>query len=311
MKMDPIMFQIGPLAVRWYGFLIALGVLFGTWWGVAEIKRRELDVDKFYDMTLYLVIAGVIGARLVYVLTSPGPFFGPGGNPAAAFALWEGGLSFHGAVLGVILALWLYARKHRLNMWAYLDVMTPVGALGVIGGRIGNFMNGTDTTGRLTNWSIGFTWPEPGEETFGAIGRFIFGDNLWVNAPVVQVNGELVRGPMHLTQFYGALVGVLLVFILLWCFRRSQAPGYVWWQFVLWYSLLRSIIEEPFRDNPVFWNIYLAEGLDQPGIGLFTLTQLFSVPIMLIALYMLLTMNPDQPVKRDRLTARARGRGGR
>lgn len=259
-------------------------------------------------MTLWLVLAGLIGARLVYVVTSPAAYFGPGGDPLSAFAIWEGGASIHGAVLGIVVALWFYARRHNLNMWAYLDVLTPIGALGVIGGRIGNFMNGTDTTGRLTGWPIGFTWPEPGTQTFGALGRVIFGENLWANAPQFVVNGELVRGPVHLTQLYGALIGVVLVFILLWAFRRSRTPGFVWWQFVLWYSLLRSVFEETFRDNPLFWPVYLSEGPDAPGIGLFTLTQLVSVPLILIALYMLLTMNPDQATRRETLARKARGR---
>jgi phosphatidylglycerol---prolipoprotein diacylglyceryl transferase len=306
--MDPIMIQLGPLALRWYGFLIALGVLLGSQWALHEAKKRDLDTEKLLDMTLWLVIAGLVGARLVYVLTSPAAYFGPGGNPLSAFAIWQGGGSIHGGILGIVIAVWIYSRVHNLNMWAYLDVLTPVGALGVIGGRIGNFMNGTDTTGRVTGWPIGFTWPEPGTPTFGALGRFIFGDNLWAAAPQVLVNGELARGPVHLTQLYGVLIGVALVFILLWAFRRSRTPGFVWWQFVLWYSVLRSVFEETFRDNPLPWNLYLSEGIDAPGIGIFTLTQLVSIPLVLVALYMILTLEPDQPERREYLNRKARGR---
>ncbi|MDZ7705362.1 MAG: prolipoprotein diacylglyceryl transferase [Trueperaceae bacterium] len=319
--MDPIMLQLGPLAIRWYGFLIALGVLFGAMWATRAAEARGLDVDKLLDMVFYLVIAGLIGARLIYVLTSPSRFFGENGNPVEALYVWQGGLSIHGGLLGVILATWIYARIYDLNMWAYLDVMTPAGAFGIIGGRLGNFMNGSDTTGRLTSWPIGFTWPEPGTDTFGAVGRFVFGDNLWAGYPGVcslgsevslfrctAQGGEIIRGPVHLTQFYGAIVGVILVFILIWAFRRSKVPGFVFWQFILWYSLLRSVLEEPFRDNPIFWNVYLADGLNQPGIGVFTLTQLASIPIILIALYILLVMNPDQGERRDKINKRARGR---
>lgn len=316
--MDPIMLDLVILQIRWYGFLIALGVLVGLRWALRLAKQRSLDPDKLLDMVLYVVIAGVLGARLVYVLTSPDAFFGPGGDPLSALYIWQGGLSFHGAVLGVLLAVWLYARRQRLNMWAYLDVMTPTAAFGIMGGRLGNFMNGTDTGGRLTGWPVGFTWPEPGTPTFGALGRWLFGDNLWAAFPGVcsdgtgiplwQCAGEIVRGPVHLTQFYGFLVGLLLLFVLIWAFGRSRTPGYVFAQFVLWYSLLRFVIEEPFRDNPLFWQVYLAEGVNQPGIGLFTLTQLASIPIILIAGYLLLTMDPDQPAKKERLSARARGR---
>ncbi len=306
--MDPIMIQLGPLAIHWYGFLIALGVLAGSSWTLREAEKRELDTEKLLDMTLWLVIAGLIGARLIYVVTSPAAYFGPGGNPLSAFAIWQGGGSIHGGVLGIFVAVWIYSRIYKLNMWSYLDVLTPVGAFGVIGGRVGNFMNGTDTTGRVTGWPIGFTWPEPGTPTFGAVGRFIFGDNLWAAAPQVVVGGELARGPVHLTQIYGVFIGIALIFILLWAFRRSRTPGFVWWQFVLWYSVLRSVFEETFRDNPLPWNVLLSEGIDAPGIGLFTLTQLVSVVLVLVALYMLLTLDPDQLERRNSLTRKARGR---
>jgi phosphatidylglycerol---prolipoprotein diacylglyceryl transferase len=305
--MDPIMLQLGPLAIRWYGFLIASGVFLGTLWAVRAARRRGLDENKLLDMAVWIVIAALIGARLVYVLTSPSAFFGPGGNPWNAFKLWEGGISIHGGVLGVVLATWLYCRRHKLNMWAYLDVMTPVGALGIIGGRIGNFMNGTDTAGRLTDLPFGFTWPQPGTATWGALGKVIFGQELWSAYPgvcslgsfvnlsdCVARGGEIVRGPVHLTQIYGMMVGVILIPILVWVLRKRTAPGVVFWQFVLWYSVLRSVIEEPFRDNPLFPQAFLAEGPNLPGIGLFTLTQLISVPLVLVAVYFLLTAEPIQ-----------------
>lgn len=312
--MDPIMIQLGPLAVRWYGFLIALGVALGTTWATRKARRRGLDEEKLLDMAVWLVVAGIVGARLVYVLTSPSAFFGANGNPVSALYIWQGGISIHGGLLGIVVATWLYARVHNLNMWAYLDVITPVGALGIIGGRIGNFMNGTDTMGRLTGWPTGFTWPEPGTPTLGALGRFILGDPLWAAYPgtcslgadvalsqCTTLGGEILRGPVHLTQIYGVLVGVLLIPIIVWAFRASKTPGFVFWQFVLWYSVLRSVLEEPFRDNPLFWQVYLSEGVNAPGVGLFTLTQLVSVPLILIALYMLLTQPTErserQPVK--------------
>ena len=212
------MIQLGPLAVRWYGFLIALGVLIGSSWSLREAEKRGLDTEKLLDMTLWLVIAGLIGARFIYVITSPSAYFGPGGNPLNAFAIWQGGGSIHGGVLGIFIAVWLYSRIHGLNMWSYLDVLAPVGALGVIGGRIGNFMNGSDTTGRLTGWPIGYTWPEPGTDTFGAFGRFVFGDNLWAAYPgtcslgssvslsqCVAQGGEILRGsrPPHANLWRG------------------------------------------------------------------------------------------------------------
>lgn len=149
--MDPILVQIGPIAIRWYGALIALGVFAGGAWGVREARRRGLDPDVLLDMSPWLVLGGLLGARLVFVATSPGAVFGPGSTLLDLIAIWKGGDSIHGGVLGVVTAAFVYARAKRLNMWAYLDLMTPAGALGIIGGRLGNIMNGGDTAGRLTH----------------------------------------------------------------------------------------------------------------------------------------------------------------
>ncbi len=295
--MDPIMVQVGPLAIRWYGFLIALSVLVGAFWALRLASRRGLDPEKLLDMALWLVLAGVVGARAAYVLTSPSAYFGPGGNWVNAFKVWEGGVSIHGAVIGVLLAIWLYSRKHKLNMWSYLDVLVPIGALGIMGGRIGNLMNGTDTGGRLTNWSIGVTWPEPGTPFLGAFGRLVFGNDLWQFSPpacfLVPAGQPCV---VHLTQIYGFAVGFILLFIALWALRGKRSPGFVFWTFVLWYSVLRSVIEEPFRDNPLGWQVYLDTA---GGVGLFTITQLASIVIILVAVFMLLTLSDDtaRPVR--------------
>lgn len=357
--MDPIFIQVGPLAVRWYGLLIALGVLVGAFWALRLCEKRGLDPEKLLDMALWLVIAGVVGARLVYVLTSPSAFFGPNGNLIDAVKVWQGGISIHGGVIGVMVAMWLYSRAHKLDMWAYLDVLTPVGALGIIGGRIGNIMNGSDSGGRLTNWGVGFTWPEPGTEFLGAFGRFVFGDQLWQSGPPACMAGPIGEPcVVHFTQAYGILVGVILLAIIAVALRRQSAatqaalaaaapagrnaagapmsrnaagapvsrnpagapmsrnvaaapadrnraprhlipnPGYVFWLFVLWYSVLRSVLEEPFRDNPLVWNLYLNEAA---GIGLLTYTQVASIPIILVAAYLMMTAGS---------TARAAGAKG-
>ena len=303
--MDPILIQLGPLAIRWYGLLIALGVLVGSGLALRHAQRRGLDPERLLDMAVWLVIAGIVGARLVDVLTSPSAFFGPAGRPLDAFKVWEGGISIHGGILGIVLATWWYCRAHKLDMWAYLDVMSPIAGLGIIGGRIGNFMNGTDTGGRLTNWPIGFTWPEPGTETLGAFGRLVFGRDLWSAFPGVcsdgsyiplwQCTGEIVRGPVHLTQLYGVVIGVIVLLVTLWALRRPRPSGFVFWQMVLWYSVLRAVLEETFRDNPLTLDVVLADGLDKAGVGLFTMTQLASVLFVALAAYMLLRLRNAPP----------------
>ena len=131
-------------------------------------------------------------------------------------------------------------------MWAYLDTMIPVGALGVIGGRIGNFMNGTDTGGRLTTLPIGLTWPEVGTKTFGKFGEIIFGQNLWSFAPpMCNTIPEGTACVVHNTPLYGVIIGILLIFFCIWALNRSKTPGFAFWQFILWYSILRSVLRNP------------------------------------------------------------------
>lgn len=96
-----------------------------------------------------------------------------------------------------------------------------------------------------------------------------------------------MRGPVHLTQLYGAIVGVLLIPIVWWAFRRSKRPGFAFWHFVLWYSVIRSVIEEPFRDNPLPIRLFVSDGMDGVGVGLLTLTQIASVALVILAIAML------------------------
>ena len=271
--MDPIFVQFGPLTIRWYGLLLTLAIFAGYALAERRIKARGLDVELFSRAAFWAVVFGVIGARLVYVLTSWGEF---AGNPARIFAVWEGGLSFHGAILGGAAAFYYFAKRYGAPLYEYLDAALPGVALGIIAGRIGNLMNGTDTVGRLTSLPLGFTWPEwarafPGICT--STGQLAWG----------YCAGEVVRGPVHLTQIYGALIGVILLVLTWRWLKANKPPGWAFWNFIFWYSLLRSVIEEPFRLNPLWWRVYVN---DELGIGLFTATQLVSVPLMLLAWYM-------------------------
>jgi phosphatidylglycerol:prolipoprotein diacylglycerol transferase len=107
--------------------------------------------------------------------------------------------------------------------------------------------------------------------------------------PVTTAGLDPIRGPVHLTQIYGVIIGVVLL-IAAFYWLRSKRPGWAMWQFVLWYSLLRAGIEETFRLNPLWWKVYLSEGPGTPGIGLFTATQLFSIPLIILAIIVLVRL---------------------
>lgn len=173
MTPDPFALQIGPFALRWYGLLIVAGALAGAWVAAREARRRGQNPDHAWDMLVFTLIVGILGARLYHVLSSPAgtalgwryyfvehPFTDVqiGGLTIpfpTALAIWEGGLGIYGAVLGGALAIWLYVRRHQLNFLQWLDI----GAYGLITGqaigRWGNFFN-QELYGRPTTlpWGI-------------------------------------------------------------------------------------------------------------------------------------------------------------
>jgi phosphatidylglycerol:prolipoprotein diacylglycerol transferase len=247
-----------------------------------EIAKRILkgwgyDPDHFEQIAFWAVIWGVIGARVGYVLTSPSDF---SNNPVSALYIWQGGLSFHGAIVGGLIPFVYHYYRNKIPVWAYLDAVVPGIAVGIAAGRLGNIMNGSDTVGRLTTWPVGFTWPASASGFPGVC------PGINDISEVVRCAPEaIVRGPVHFTQLYGVLIGVVLLLLAIYWLRQNRAYGYVFWQFVLWYSVLRSVFEETFRLNPLWIKVYLNE---QVGIGLFTATQIISIPLVVVAIIFLM-----------------------
>lgn len=285
--MHPIFLQIGNFTVAWYGVLMTLGITLGAWVGSRMARERGLNEQLLADMIMYALIFGFIGARLFFVITSWNLFAGKTGFRLLldVINIRQGGISIHGGLIFGVGALLFMTRKHRVNFYRYADLFVPGVAFGIIGGRLGNMMNGSDTVGRVTGWPIGFHWPAWARGFHGAM------CNPNVELNLVQychtIDGQQVMtAPVHFTQLYGVIIGIILS-LLAFRWLRSRIPGWAFWQFWLWYSLLRAGWEETFRLNPLIIHGYLSEGLDKPGIGLWTETQLFSVPIVALALYML------------------------
>lgn len=293
--MYPELVNIFGFSIAWYGVLITLGVLGGALLAHRLAEQRGLNTSLLGDMIFWTVLWGVVGARVFYVLTSADEF--RGASLLDIINIRRGGISIHGGVVFGVLTILYYQWRYGINFYRYADLMAYGLALGIIGGRLGNFFNGADTVGRLTGWPVGFTWPEPGSPILGIFRS----PRNWSSFPGVCVDptgpdelasitcalggGTVVRGPVHLTQIYGLLIGVVLL-VLTYFWLRSRKPGWVTWNFILWYSVLRSVFEETFRLNPLWWQVYLNEGPNAPGIGLFTATQLFSIPLVLVAAYM-------------------------
>ncbi|GGR21007.1 prolipoprotein diacylglyceryl transferase [Deinococcus ruber] len=288
--MNPVAFQIGSFTVAWYGILITAGILLGAQIGTRLARQRHLNVDLFQSMVLWSVLWGVVGARVVFVATSWNLFAGKRGLTLLydMINIRQGGISIHGGLIAGILVLVYYARRYRLNFYQYADLFVPAVPLGIIGGRLGNIMNGSDTVGRVTNWAVGFHWPASARAFHTSVCSPATPLNL-VQYCQNLAGQQVMTAPVHFTQLYGVIIGVLLsIGTVFW--MRSRIPGWAFWQFWLWYSVLRAGWEETFRLNPLPWKIYLSEGLDKAGIGLFTETQLISIPLIMISVVMLLRL---------------------
>ena len=277
--------------------LITLGIVLGLLVGTRLARQRGLNVDLFNDMVLWAIIWGLVGARLVFVATSWEQF---AGTPMPRLLLdiinlRQGGISIHGGLIGGILVLVYYARRHKLNFYEYADLFVPGVAFGIIGGRIGNIMNGTDTVGRVTGWPIGYRWPDSARAFHEGMCIPNPNPDMDLSRYCQEIGGQLVMtAPVHFTQLYGVFIGIILS-VAAYFWLRSRKAGWAFWQFWLWYSILRAGAEETFRLNPLAIKSYLNQGLDAPGIGLWTDTHLISVPLIIVSILMLLRLRnrPD------------------
>jgi phosphatidylglycerol---prolipoprotein diacylglyceryl transferase len=229
-EIDPEIFRIGPLAVRWYGVMYLLG-FFAAWWlgarriaqGLAPISRARLD-----DLIFVIVIGVVLGGRLGYVL-----FYKPGyyaTHPLEIFAVWQGGMSFHGGFLGVLAAAWFFARRHRIAWWDLMDYVAPLVPIGLGTGRLGNFING-ELWGRVTDAPWGMVF-----------------------------RGEAGPLPRHPSQLYELVLEGVALFALLWWFSSRRRPRMqVSAVFLIGYGVARFVCE--FAREPDSFLGVLALGL--------------------------------------------------
>jgi phosphatidylglycerol:prolipoprotein diacylglycerol transferase len=228
-NIDPIAFSIGPLAVRWYGLMYLAGFAIGWWLGAVRIAKGRGPITRAQlDDLLFLTVLGVIlGGRLGYVL-----FYKPGyyaSHPLEIFAIWQGGMSFHGGLLGVMAAMVIAARRNGVDWLRLMDFIAPLIPPGIAAGRLGNFIN-AELPGRVTDLPWGMVFP-------GTDG-----------AP---------RHPSQLYQF--ALEGVVLFVFLWWFSSKPRARGQVSAMFLLGYGVLRFTAE--FAREPDAFIGYLALGL--------------------------------------------------
>jgi phosphatidylglycerol:prolipoprotein diacylglycerol transferase len=213
--MHPILLQIGTVEIRWYGVMIALAFLAGTLLGAREARRKGFDPDLIYDFLIYVMIAGIVGARLYYVL-----FFNPAyflRHPLDIPAIWHGGLALHGGLIGGLLAGIGFCRKRRLAFWSFADLLTPSIMLGQAVGRGACTLNGC-SYGKPTTlpWAVTFT------------------------DPASQAPHNV---PLHPTQLY-EMGADFLIFLLLWNVRkRTRFDGQLFLTYAVIYAVVRLGLE--------------------------------------------------------------------
>jgi phosphatidylglycerol:prolipoprotein diacylglycerol transferase len=256
--LSPVALQIGPLALRWYSLAYIVGILAGWWLLLKMVKRpgSPMTAKHVDDLISWCTVGVILGGRLGYVI-----FYNPAqyvADPLAALKLWEGGMSFHGGLTGVIVAILLYARSKGLSALRILDYVAVVTPIGLLLGRFANFVNG-ELWGRATDGSWGIIFPDAGPE------------------------------PRHPSQLYEALTeGLLLLVVLSLLFWGSNArmkPGLLGGVFITGYGLSRFLIE--FLREPDAQLGVLSTGL--------TMGQMLSLPMIFFGLWLLATCNRREP----------------
>lgn len=245
-EINPIAFSLGPIQVHWYGLMYLLGFM-GAWalahWRTKHYKLAWTN-EQIGDLIFYAALGVIIGGRLGYMLFyNSHQFFT---QPWTIIKLWEGGMSFHGGLLGVVVALILFARKVKKPLFEVSDFLAPLVPLGLAAGRIGNFING-ELWGRVTDVPWAMVFP--------------------------NTDGQ----PRHPSQLYEFGLEGIVLFVVLWLYAAKPRPlGRVSGMFLVGYALCR-LIAECFREPDAQLGYLLFDWL--------TMGQLLSIPMLLAGLW--------------------------
>lgn len=253
-NIDPVAFAIGPFAVRWYALAYLGGVGLGALYGMTLLRQRSLwrdntppfDPMAIFDFAFWAVVGIVLGGRLGYVLFYNLPYYTA--NPLEAFKLWDGGMAFHGGMIGILVAMILFARSRGGNPLSGLDLLAAVAPIGLLLGRLANFING-ELYGRETNLPWGIVFPTGGDV------------------------------PRHPSQLYeGLLEGVVLFLVLRYVTHVAHGlrrPGLVAGIFGIGYALSRLVVEQVRLPDPQIGYLF--------G-GWLTLGMVLTLPMLIIGL---------------------------
>lgn len=247
-NIDPIAISIGPLKVHWYGIMYLVAFTAGWYLGRVRAKKPQSGwhPDEVGDILFYIALGVILGGRIGYVIFYNFSKFLE--NPVMLIEIWKGGMSFHGGLIGVIIAMWLFGRKTNRSFFTVSDFIAPLIPLGYGAGRIGNFIGG-ELWGKVTDVPWGMVFPRAGLE------------------------------PRHPSQLYQAFLGGLVIFTILWLYSKKPKPTMaVSGMFLLCFGIYRFIIE--FFRQPDAHLGYLA-------FGWLTMGQVLSAPMVALGLFLI------------------------
>ncbi|WP_199609265.1 prolipoprotein diacylglyceryl transferase [Flocculibacter collagenilyticus] len=257
-QIDPIIFEIGPLAVRWYGLMYLVGFAAALFLAnkAAEKSQNEWTKEQVSDLLFFGFLGVILGGRIGYVLFYQFEYFLQ--EPLYLLKVWEGGMSFHGGLLGVITAIYIFARKEKKRFLEIGDFVAPLIPIGLGAGRLGNFIN-AELWGRTTDVPWAFIFPGAG--------------------PL----------PRHPSQLYEFLLEGVVLFIIVYLFAKKDRPaGTVGGLFLVGYGSFRFIIEF-FREPDAHLGLFS---------GWVSMGQLLSLPMVIVGLALIINgyRNSNKPV---------------
>lgn len=227
--LNPTILQLGPLEIRWYGLVYVLGFLLAIWWLQRARKQGLLQVGKedVWDLAFYIMVGVLVGSRLFMIFWNPEIYLL---KPWNLLFIWQGGMSFHGGLVGIITACWHYCKKKKLDFWKVADVLAVPAMVALALGRIANFVNG-ELVGRVWNGKWCVVFPDYGPECrhpnmiYSALQRFTVFGWLW--------------------------------FLSVW---KEFKPGFIFWNFIFWEGLGRFIMDFFREDLPSNYIVGLSLG---------------------------------------------------